>query len=88
MAARRDAETLVAHDYCSRQLAAEACPYANICQQCDDYVTALEFIPQLPAQLVDITALCDDAAERGWYTLWGCQKSAWPVSCSDDQRQP
>jgi len=36
-------KTRVAHGYCSRQLAAEACPYANICEQCDNYVTATEF---------------------------------------------
>ena len=61
-------KTRVAHGYCSRQLAAEACPYANICEQCDNYVTTPEFIPQLQAQLADITALRDDAAERGWHT--------------------
>src|SRR5262249_53786266 len=61
-------KTRVAHGYCSRQLAAEACPYANICEQCDNYVTATEFIPQLQAQLADITALRDDAAQRGWHT--------------------
>jgi len=61
-------KTRVAHGYCSRQLAAEACPYANICEQCDNYVTAPEFIPQLQAQLTDITALRDDAAQRGWHT--------------------
>jgi integrase len=61
-------KTRVAHGYCSRQLAAEACPYANICEQCDNYVTAPEFIPQLQAQLVDTTALRDDAAQRGWHT--------------------
>ena len=61
-------KTRVAHGYCSRQLAAEACTYANICEQCDNYVTAPEFIPQLQAQLADITALRDDAAERGWNT--------------------
>ena len=61
-------KTRVAHGYCSRQLAADACPYANICEQCDNYVTAPEFIPQLQAQLADITALRDDAAERGWHT--------------------
>jgi site-specific recombinase XerD len=61
-------KTRVAHGYCSRQLAAEACPYANICEQCDNYVTAPEFIPQLQAQLADVTALRDDAAERGWHT--------------------
>jgi hypothetical protein len=60
-------KTRVAHGYCSRQLAAEACPYAN-CEQCDNYVTATEFIPALQAQLVDVTALRDDATERGWNT--------------------
>jgi hypothetical protein len=34
-------------------------------QQCDNYVTAPEFIPQLQAQLADLTALRDDAAARG-----------------------
>ena len=61
-------KTRVAHGYCSRQLVAEACPYANICEQCDNFVTAPEFIPALQAQLDDITALRDDAAERGWDT--------------------
>jgi hypothetical protein len=61
-------KTRVAHGYCSRQLAAEACSYANICEQCDNYVTTPEFIPQLQAQLADITALRDDASERGWHT--------------------
>lgn len=61
-------KTRVAHGYCSRQLAAEACPYANICEQCDNFVTTTEFIPELQTQLADITALHDDAAERGWDT--------------------
>jgi len=61
-------KTRVAHGYCSRQIAADACPDANICEQCDNYVTATEFIPQLQAQLADITTLRDDAAERGWHT--------------------
>jgi site-specific recombinase XerD len=61
-------KTRVAHGYCSRQLAAQACPYANICEQCDNFVTATEFIPALQAQIADVTALHDDAAERGWDT--------------------
>ena len=61
-------KTRVAHGYCSRQLAAEACPYANICEQCDNFVTAPESIPALQAQLTDATALRDDATERGWHT--------------------
>jgi hypothetical protein len=61
-------KTRVAHGYCSRQLAAEACPYANICEQCDNFVTAPQFIPALQAQLTDATALRDDATEHGWHT--------------------
>jgi hypothetical protein len=61
-------KTRVAHGYCSRQLTAEACPYANICEQCDNFVSAPEFIPALQAQLADATALRDDAADRGWHT--------------------
>ena len=79
-------KTRVAHGYCSRQLAAEACPYANICEQCDNYVTAPEFIPQLQAQLADITALRDDAAQRGWHTKSPGTHASSPVSrltCND-----
>src|SRR5258706_9936588 len=61
-------KTRVAHGYCSRQLTAEACPYANICEQCDNFVSAPEFIPALQAQLADATTLRDDAADRGRHT--------------------
>lgn len=59
-------KTRVAHGYCSRHLAAEACPYANICEQCDNYTTTAEFVPQLQGQLADERALRDDAQARGW----------------------
>jgi len=59
-------KTRVAHGYCSRHLAAEACAYANICEQCDNYTTTSEFGPQLQAQLADATALREDAEARGW----------------------
>jgi site-specific recombinase XerD len=59
-------KTRVAHGYCSRDLVAEACPYANICEQCENYVTTPEFVPALEAQLDDVSALRDDAASRGW----------------------
>ena len=59
-------KTRVAHGYCSRDLVADACPYANICEQCDNYVAAPEFQPALEAQLADIHALRDDAQARGW----------------------
>jgi len=59
-------KTRVAHGYCSRQLAAEACPYANVCEQCDNYVTTTDFLPALQDQLDDATALRDEAEARGW----------------------
>jgi integrase len=59
-------KTRVAHGYCSRHLAAEACPYANICEQCDNFTTSTEFLPQLQAQLTDAIELRDDAEARGW----------------------
>ena len=59
-------KTRVAHGYCSRHLAAEACPYANICEQCDNYVTAPEFLPALTDQLADVRELHQDAQARGW----------------------
>ena len=59
-------KTRVAHGYCSRELIAEACPYANICEQCENFVTTPEFEPALEAQLADVTHLRDDAHDRGW----------------------
>ena len=59
-------KTRVAHGYCSRHLAAEACPYANICETCDNFVPAAEFVPVIEDQLADVRALRDDAAGRGW----------------------
>jgi integrase len=59
-------KTRVAHGYCSRELVADACPYANICEQCDNYVAAPEFQSVLEAQLADIHTLRDDAQARGW----------------------
>ena len=38
-------KTRVAHGYCSRELVADACPYANICEQCDNYVAAPKEFP-------------------------------------------
>jgi len=40
-------------------------PYANICEQCDNYVTAHEFLPTLEAQLADVRTLHQDAEARG-----------------------
>lgn len=59
-------KTRVAHGYCSRHLAADPCPYANICEHCDNYVPAPEFAPALRDQLADVQTLRDDADQRGW----------------------
>jgi len=61
-------KTRVAHGYCSRHLAADACPYANICEHCDNYIPAPEFAPALQDQLADVHTLRDDADQRGWNT--------------------
>ena len=59
-------KTRVAHGYCARELVAEPCPYANICEQCENFVTAPEFGPALESQLEDVRSLRDDAQARGW----------------------
>jgi hypothetical protein len=59
-------KTRVAHGYCSRHESQGACPYANICETCDNYTPAAEFTPALTDQLADITALQADAEQRGW----------------------
>ena len=59
-------KTRVAHGYCSRHLAAEACPYANICEHCDNYTTSTRVRAHLQDQLADAQALRDDARGRGW----------------------
>jgi hypothetical protein len=46
---------------CSRHLAAEACPYANIRENCDSFQTSSHFLLQLQDQLGDAQALHDDA---------------------------
>jgi hypothetical protein len=61
-------KTRVAHGYRSRDPVAEACPYANICEQCDNFVTTTEFLPALQHQLADVRALRDDAKTRGWHS--------------------
>lgn len=47
-------KTRVEHGYCARHPAAGACPYANICGSCDNYITAPEFRDALGGQLADI----------------------------------
>lgn len=64
-------KTRVAHGYCSRELVAEACPYANVCETCPNFVTTPEFVPALSAQLADVRQLRDDAQGRGWQSESG-----------------
>jgi integrase len=59
-------KTRLTGGYCSRHLAAEACPYANVCETCDNFVPGDEFAPALRSQLEDIRSLKDDAEHRGW----------------------
>jgi integrase len=61
-------KTRLTGGYCSRHLAADACPYANVCETCDNFVPGHEFAPALRAQLDDIRALKADAEQRGWTT--------------------
>ena len=60
-------KTRVAHGYCSRDIVAGPCPYANICEQCDNFITTPEFAGALADQLADLDALRDDAERREWH---------------------
>jgi hypothetical protein len=51
---------------CTRDPVAGPCPYANICEQCDNFTPISDFTPILQAQLDDVRALRDDARRRGW----------------------
>jgi integrase len=59
-------KTRLTGGYCARHPAAGPCPYANVCEQCDNFAPGKEFTGALDAQLADVVALRDDAAERGW----------------------
>jgi hypothetical protein len=59
-------KTRLTGGYCSRHLAAGACPYANVCETCDNFTPGHDHVPALRAQLDDIHALQADAESRGW----------------------
>jgi integrase len=59
-------KTRVAHGFCSRDPIAGACGYANICEQCDNFVPDPEHTDVLAGQLADVQSLRDDASTRGW----------------------
>lgn len=82
-------KTRVAHGYCSRHETQGACPYANICETCDNFTPATEFAPALTAQLTDINALQADAEDRGWSSeAQRHQRVAQAVQGHLDQLQP
>ena len=58
----------VAHGYCSRQLAAEACPTPTSASNATTTSPPRSSSRSSQAQLADVTALRDDAAGRGWHT--------------------
>jgi integrase len=59
-------KTRVAHGFCSRDPVAGACPYANICEQCDNFVPDPDHAEILTNQRADIDTLRADADQRGW----------------------
>src|SRR4029450_5379876 len=59
-------KTRVAHGYCARHLAQQACPYANICEQCDNFVPGPELAAALVDQLPAVQALQPPPEQRGW----------------------
>ncbi|HKI39943.1 MAG TPA: tyrosine-type recombinase/integrase [Mycobacterium sp.] len=59
-------KTRLAHGFCSRDLVAGACPYANICEQCDNFVPDADRATIIDEQLADVRQLETDAQERGW----------------------
>ncbi len=59
-------KTRLAHGFCSREPVAGACAYANICEQCDNFVPDPGRAQVLSDQLDDVLALREDANARGW----------------------
>jgi integrase len=59
-------KTRLATGYCTRHPAAGPCPYANICEQCDNFIPDPDGRAVIAAQLADVVDLRDDATTRGW----------------------
>lgn len=59
-------KTRLAHGFCSRDPVAGPCPYANVCEQCDNFVPDPERTDVLTEQRDDIERLRADAEGRGW----------------------
>jgi hypothetical protein len=63
-------------------LTAGACPYANMCEQCDNFAPALEFIPVIEHQLADVHALREDAGRGEWDAKWPATNTSSTASKS------
>jgi hypothetical protein len=59
-------KTRLATGYCSLTVEAGACPCANICEHCENFMPAPQAAGILQAQLADIRLLQTDAEYRGW----------------------
>ena len=61
-------KTRLAHGYCLRELAQQACPVANVCERCPAFLPLLEEQETIRRQLEDVKLLIRDATMRGWET--------------------
>ncbi len=59
-------KTRLATGFCSRHLAAGACPHANVCETCESFVADRDSLPILRRQMADIHELRADAVRRDW----------------------
>jgi integrase len=61
-------KTRLAHGYCLRELAQQACPVANVCERCPAFLPLLDEQETIRRQLEDVKLLIRDATMRGWET--------------------
>jgi hypothetical protein len=61
-------KTRLAHGYCLRELAQQACPVANVCERCPAFLPLPEEQEAIRRQLEDVKLLMRDATMRGWGT--------------------
>jgi len=59
-------KTRLATGYCALPPEAGACPYANICEHCENFQPAPQATGTLQAQLADVQRLEADAHQRDW----------------------
>jgi len=60
-------KTRLGTGYCSRHLAAGPCPYANVCETCDNFAPGTRVRSGADVwQLDDVRELKADAERRGW----------------------